>query len=200
VANLLKVGSTSLVLSLIEAGGIDRSLEVLHPVEALKVLSHDPTCRATVRMRDGRDLTGVQILTEYLEMATAHVERKGRATAKLALLERYRERDSLTWGDPRLTAIDIQFSDVRPAKGIFHALESKGRITRLTTDEEVQAAVSTPPEDTRAWLRGRTVETFGEHVVSASWDSLVLRLPRAGRVARLSLIDPLANDRAATES
>ena len=230
VANLLKVGSTSLVLSLIEAGGIDRSLEVLHPVEALKVLSHDPTCRATVRMRDGRDLTGVQILTEYLEMATAHVEREGSDpaidevlhhwervlgllagdpldaaadidwVAKLALLERYRERDSLTWGDPRLTAIDIQFSDVRPAKGIFHALESKGRITRLTTDEEVRAAVSTPPEDTRAWLRGRTVETFGEHVVSASWDSLVLRLPRAGRVARLSLIDPLANGRAATES
>ncbi|WP_435198565.1 depupylase/deamidase Dop [Janibacter sp. GS2] len=230
VANLLKLGSTSLVLALIEAGANDRSLEVLHPVEALKVISHDPTCRATVRMRDGRDLTAVQILAEYLQMATAFVEREGSdpATdevlghwervlglldhdpmdaapdidwvAKLALLERYRERDSLQWGDPRLTAIDIQFSDVRPEKGIFHRLEAAGRVTRLTSDEEVRAAVAHPPQDTRAWLRGRAVEAFGEHVVSASWDSLVVRLPRAGRVARISLIDPLANSRADTEA
>lgn len=230
VANLLKNGATSLVLALVEAGAVDRSLEVLHPVEALKVISHDPTLRATVRMRDGRDLTAVQILAEYLEMVTAFVEREGSdpATdevlhhwervlgllagdpmdaaadidwvAKLALLDRYRERDSLEWGDPRLTAIDIQFSDVRPQKGIFHKLEAAGRITRLTTDEEVRAAVSTPPEDTRAWLRGRAIETMGEHLVSASWDSLVLRLPRAGRIARVPLTDPLAHGRAQTDA
>lgn len=230
VANLVKLGATSLVLRLIEAGELDRSLEILHPVESLKLISHDPTCRATVRLRDGRDLTAVQILTEYLEMATAFVEREGsdEATdevlahwerllgllahdpmdaaadidwvAKLALLERYRVRDGLEWGDPRLTAIDIQFSDVRAEKGIFHKLEAAGRITRLTTDEEVASAVSNPPTDTRAWLRGRVVEAFGDRVVSASWDSLVLRLPRAGRIARVSMLDPLAHGRDATEA
>ncbi len=229
VANLIKVGSTSLVLALIEADAVDRGLEVLHPVEALKVISHDPTCTATVRMRDGRDLTAVQILTEYLEMVTAFVEREGSdpATdevlehwervlgllandpmdaaadidwvAKLDLLERYRERDRMEWGDARLTAIDIQFSDVRLEKGIFHKLETAGRITRLTSEEEVRAAVSTPPADTRAWLRGRAVGGLGEHVISASWDSLVLRLPRAGRVARVSMLDPLGHGRAQTE-
>ena len=229
VANLVKVGSTSLVLRLIEADAIDRDLALLHPVTALRTISHDPTCRATVRLRDGRELTGVQILTEYLEMASAFVEREGSdpATgevlghwerllgllagdpmdaaadidwvAKLALLQRYRDRDGMEWGDPRLTAIDIQWSDVRPAKGIFHKLEAAGRITRLTTDEEVRRAVAEPPEDTRAWLRGRVVEHFGDAVVSASWDSLVLRLPRAGRVARVPLLDPLAHGRFATE-
>ena len=89
---------------------------------------------------------------------------------------------------------------MRPDKGIFHKLEAAGRITRLTTEDEVRSAVSTPPEDTRAWLRGRTVETLGDHVVSASWDSLVLRLPRAGRVARLPLTDPLAHGRAETDA
>ena len=230
VANLVKVGSTSLVLRLIEAGAIDRDLEVLHPVQALKVLSHDPTLQTSVRLRDGRDLTAVQILTEYLEMVTAFVEREGSDpetdevlahwerlldllahdpmdavadidwVAKLALLERYRERDSLAWDDPRLTAIDIQFSDVRAEKGIFHKLEAAGRITRLTTDEEVAAAVDTPPEGTRAWLRGRAVELFGEDIVSASWDSLVVRLPGSGRITRLSLTDPLATDRTRTEA
>ena len=230
VANLVKLGSTSLVLRLVEAGAIDRDLEVLHPVESLKVVSHDPTCRATVRLRDGRDLTAVQILTEYLEMATAFVQREGSdpATdevlqhwerlvgllagdpmdaaadidwvAKLALLQRYRDRDGRAWDDHRLRAIDIQWSDVRPDKGIFHKLEAGGRITRLTSDEEVSAAVATPPADTRAWLRGRIVEAFGPQVISASWDSVVLRLPRAGRVARLSLLDPLAFGREATEA
>lgn len=229
VSNLVKVGSTSLVLRLIEADAIDRDLALLHPVTALRTISHDPTCRATVRLRDGRELTAVQILTEYLEMASAFVEREGSdlATAevlghwerllgllagdpmdaaadidwvaKLALLQRYRDRDGMEWGDPRLTAIDIQWSDVRPAKGIFHKLEAAGRITRLTTDEEVRRAVVEPPEDTRAWLRGRVVEHFGDAVVSASWDSLVLRLPRAGRVARVPLLDPLAHGRSATE-
>jgi proteasome accessory factor A len=230
VANLVKLGSTSLVLRLVEASAIDRDLEVLHPVESLKVVSHDPTCRATVRLRDGRDLTAVQILTEYLEMATTFVQREGSdpATdevlyhwerlvgllagdpmdaaadidwvAKLALLQRYRDRDGLAWDDHRLRAIDIQWSDVRPDKGIFHKLEAGGRITRLTSDEDVSAAVASPPADTRAWLRGRIVEAFGPQVISASWDSVVLRLPRAGRVARLSMLDPLAFGREATEA
>lgn len=230
VANLVKLGSTSLVLRLVEAGAIDRDLEIVHPVEALKVISHDPTCRATVRLRDGRDLTAVQILTEYLEMATTFVGREGSdpATdevlhhwqrllellsgdpmdaaadidwvAKLALLQRYRDRDGMDWADHRLRAIDIQFSDVRADKGIFHRLEAAGRITRLTTDDDVAAAVTTPPSDTRAWLRGRVVEAFGPQVISASWDALVLRLPRAGRVVRVPLLDPLAHGRAATEA
>ncbi|WP_346007142.1 depupylase/deamidase Dop [Janibacter terrae] len=230
VAGLVKLGSTSLVLRLIEAGEIGGDLEVLHPVESLKVISHDPTCRATVRLRDGRELTAVQILGEYLERAKGFVEREGSdpATdevlahwerllgllagdpmdaaadidwvAKLALLQRYRDRDGLAWDDHRLRAIDIQWSDVRPAKGLHHRLEAAGRITRLTTDAEVAAAVTTPPADTRAWLRGRVVEEFGDRVVSASWDSLVVRLPRAGRVARISLLDPLAHGRGDTES
>ena len=119
--------------------------------------------------------------------------------AKLALLQRYRERDGLDWGDARLSAIDFQWSDVRQDKGIFHKLEAAGRITRLTTDEEVRAAVAEPPADTRAWLRGRVVEHFGDAVVSASWDSLVLRMPRAGRIARVPLTDPLAHGRDAVE-
>ncbi|NYG38132.1 depupylase/deamidase Dop [Janibacter alkaliphilus] len=230
VAGLLKVGTTSLVLGLIEAGAIDRDLEVLHPVTALKQISHDPTCQVAVRLRDGRELTAVQILTEYLEMARRFVDREGSDAAteevlghwervlgllasdpmdaaadvdwvaKLALLQRYRDRDGLGWGDPRLRAIDIQWSDVRADKGLFHRLEAAGRITRLTDDAEVAAAVTTPPEDTRAWLRGRTVTTHPEQVISASWDSLVLRRPGAGGVARIGMLDPLRHGRADTEA
>lgn len=229
VANLLKVGTTSLVLGLIEAGAVEQDLELAHPIAALKEISHDPTCRARVRLRDGRQLTAVEILESYLAMARRFVDREGadEATsevlahwervlgllagdpmdaaadidwvAKLALLERYRQRDGLGWGDDRLRAIDIQWSDVRPDKGLFHRLEAAGRITRLTTDEEIEQAVAHPPGDTRAWLRGRTVEAFARHVVSASWDSIVLRGVHGGGLARISMLDPLAHTRQEAE-
>ena len=47
--------------------------------------------------------------------------------AKLQLLEGYRARDGLAWDDHRLAAIDIQWADVRPEKGLVHRLRDRGR-------------------------------------------------------------------------
>ncbi len=225
VANLLKVGATSLVLDLIEAGTLRDVPRLRHPVEALRLLSHDPTCRQTFELIDGRRLTGVEILWTYLEQATARAEQTGADVetrevlqhwervltllgrdpleaaadldwvAKHVLLQRYRDRDGLEWGDDRLRAIDIQWSDVRAEKGLFNRLESAGRITRLTTDAEVAAAVTAPPPGTRAWLRGTVVAEHGPQVISASWDSLVLRLPGTRQVARVPMPEPVAHTR-----
>jgi Pup amidohydrolase len=73
----LKVGSTALVLSMIEDGwlreaGIDLSVD--GPVSALRAVSHDPTLTQQVLLRDGRRMTAVQVQMEYLEQARKHVE------------------------------------------------------------------------------------------------------------------------------
>ncbi|WP_460601230.1 depupylase/deamidase Dop [Flexivirga lutea] len=75
VTNLLKLGTTSLVLGMIEDGAVTRDLTVEKPVEALRRLSHDPTLRATVEVAGGRTLTGVQLLWEYYELADAWLQR-----------------------------------------------------------------------------------------------------------------------------
>ncbi|TWE12768.1 depupylase/deamidase Dop [Rudaeicoccus suwonensis] len=69
VAGLLKLGTTSLVLGMIEAGAVKDDLTVDKPVEALRRLSHDPTLRATVQVAGRRTMTGLQLLWNYYELA-----------------------------------------------------------------------------------------------------------------------------------
>ncbi len=68
VGTLMKVGSTSLVLRLIESGCAPK-IELRKPVEAVRNLSHDCTLTATVEARDGRHLTGLDILSAYFDAA-----------------------------------------------------------------------------------------------------------------------------------
>src|SRR4029077_5055959 len=75
--------------------------------------------------------------------------------AKLALLESYRDRDGLDWDNPKLALIDLQYADMRPDKGLYQKLVQRGSVERLLTDDEVARAVGNPPEDTRAYFRGR---------------------------------------------
>src|SRR5699024_2472665 len=73
--------------------------------------------------------------------------------AKLRLLEGMRRRDGIGWDHPRLAALDLQWSDVRPAHSIYARLVAAGAVERLVSDDDVAACVVAPPADTRAWLR-----------------------------------------------
>ena len=66
-----------------------------------------------------------------------------------------------------------------------------GRMPRLTTDAEIARAITTPPDDTRAHLRGRLVAERASDVLGIDW-SWVLLQTRAGR-RRLRLDDPFGH-------
>ncbi|WP_416876557.1 proteasome accessory factor PafA2 family protein, partial [Kitasatospora sp. SC0581] len=53
--------------------------------------------------------------------------------AKKEILEGYRQRDGLDWDNPRLHLVDLQYSDVRPDKGLYNRLVARGRFDRLVT-------------------------------------------------------------------
>jgi proteasome accessory factor PafA2 len=75
VATYLKMGTTALVLAMIEDKFFshhDLSLEA--PVADLRAVSHDPSLKYLVTLRDGRKMTAVQLQTEYLELARKYVE------------------------------------------------------------------------------------------------------------------------------
>lgn len=76
VSTYLKVGSTSLVLAMIEDGYITRDLSVDGPVSSLRAVSHDPTLKTLITLKDGRKLTGVQLQMEYLDLAKKFVEER----------------------------------------------------------------------------------------------------------------------------
>jgi proteasome accessory factor A len=116
--------------------------------------------------------------------------------AKRTLLEAYRERDGLDWSAARLAAVDLQYADVRPDKGLAARLESRGRLERLTTDEQVRQAVAHPPVDTRAYFRGECVRRYGDAVSAASWDSVIFDVPGRQSLQRVPTLEPLRGTRA----
>jgi hypothetical protein len=83
-------------------------------------------------------------------------------TAKLRLLEGYRERDGLAWNSGRLALVDLQYTDVRMAKGLYNRLVARGSMKRLVSEEDVLEAMHSPPEDTRAYFRGRRLVGLGD--------------------------------------
>jgi Pup amidohydrolase len=115
--------------------------------------------------------------------------------AKLKLMESYRERDHLGWNAPKLALIDLQYADVDPRRSLYAALVAKGKIRRLITDDEIERARNHPPEDTRAYFRGRVMEKFGAAVVAASWDSVIFDVPDRPALQRVPLLDPLRGTR-----
>jgi len=114
--------------------------------------------------------------------------------AKLRLLEGYRQRDGLGWGDARLKLVDLQYSDVRPEKGLYHRLVARGSMQRLLTDEEVTRAMTAPPVDTRAYFRGECLRRYPSQVAAASWDSVVFDVGRENLV-RIPTMEPLRGTR-----
>jgi proteasome accessory factor A len=221
IAIYLKHGTTSLVLAMIEAGFITGSLELAHPVRAVHDISHDPTLTHRVELADGRSLTALEVQREYLELAQAFVAQHGSDeqtddvlrrwesvldrlardpmecvreldwVAKLALLERYRERDSLDWDHAKLHLVDLQYHDIRRHKGLYHQLVRTGRIDRLFTDEQIAAAVTDPPRDTRAYFRGMCLARFSSDIAAASWDSVIFDLPGRDSLQRIPTMEPL---------
>ena len=221
VAGLLRAGTTSLVLGMIEAGVLP-DLTLRRPVGTLHEISHDPTLRRLVELADGRRMRALDLLWVYHDAAAAYLARDGGSpdadtaevmtwwaqiltrlgedpmscaaeidwVAKLRLLEGYRDRDGLGWGDARLAAVDLQFADVRPSKGLAHRLRAMGRVHELVPEADVLAAVTNPPEDTRAYFRGRCLDRFGQQVVAASWDSVVFEVPGDPVLRRVPMLDP----------
>ena len=227
VATFLKLGTTSIVLKMIEDGFLP-DFSLVNPVAAIHDVSRDVSLTTQVSLVDGRKMTALQLQWEYLELARKYVDREDDTpenrevldrwetvlrglendprtlsaqldwVAKLRLLEGYRERDGLAWSDAKLRAIDLQYHDVRRDRGLYHRLAHAGKVERITTDEEVQRAIMEPPDDTRAFFRGRCIAKYPDAIAAASWDSLILDTGRDA-LQRIPMREPLRGTRAHVE-
>ncbi len=116
--------------------------------------------------------------------------------AKRQLMDGFVRRDGLTWDSPRLQLIDLQYSDIRPDKGLAARLEDRGRLRRMFTDDEVARAVDAAPDDTRAYFRGECIRRYPNAIAAASWDSVVFDVPGRESLLRVPTLDPLRGTRA----
>src|SRR5205823_3526153 len=199
------------------------------PVAAMHEISWDPSLRQTVRLRDGRRVRPLDLQWEYLDHAQRFVKESDASAsnaevlqwweavltgldedpmsmyreldwvAKYRLLTAYAERNSLSWTDPKLALIDLQYHDVRRSHGLYNRLAATGKVQRLVTDDEVDAAIAEPPEDTRAYFRGKCIERFQSQIAAASWDSIIFDTGRE-TLQRVPMREPLRGSKAHVEA
>ncbi len=110
---------------------------------------------------------------------------------KARLLERYRSRHRLGLDDPRVARLLLAYHDISPASGLAASLEKRGLMARVTTDEEVAAAVDEPPATTRARLRGDFVATAQDRRRDITVDWVHLKINDAAQ-STVVLKDPFS--------
>jgi proteasome accessory factor A len=75
VATYLKLGTTALLLAMLEDGALDVSeLKLAEPVNAVRQISADPTLTTSVRLADGRSITPLAIQRSLSEAAARYIE------------------------------------------------------------------------------------------------------------------------------
>jgi proteasome accessory factor A len=220
IATLLKVGTTAMVLAMLEDHVIDREFLFASPVDALRRVSLDLSLEAPLALADGRTIRAIDVQWEFLRHAIDHAARGGLDVvgeevgaqildewesvlagletdrpsvadrvdwvAKHRLIDGYRERHGLDWGDPRLTALDLQYHDLRPGR----SLAARVGLRTICSEAEVLAATHRPPTDTRAYFRGTCLERFASEIVAANWDSLVFDIGEKS-LRRVPMMEPL---------
>ncbi|MBE7159219.1 MAG: proteasome accessory factor PafA2 family protein, partial [Rhodospirillales bacterium] len=188
-------------------------LEFAQPIETTKAISRDQTYTWIIELKDGRKISAIDVQRMYLAAATEHCNRHEEETAwllrewesvlndlerdvmlcrdrvdwvaKKFLLSTLKEEENLSWTDPWLQSIDLEYHNVSTEQGLHYALLREGQMRRFVSEEDVKNAIFNPPETTRAYFRGRSVAKFNSEVSSIHWDEVVFN--HAGGTRRVSL-------------
>ena len=175
LSTYLKLGTTSIVLDLLEAGIEVPGVDLDDPVRAIKEVSRDLDVKKTLKLTDGRVTTAIAVQRMYLKTAldfyACHelnqvtkdilvrweevlekleqdpvlLVRDLDWVAKRQMIYSYMDRKGCDWKDPRVSLLDLQYHDVRPEKGLYYALERSNLIDRLLQDSDIAKAEHTPP-------------------------------------------------------
>jgi proteasome accessory factor A len=182
----------------------DMSLE--NPIRAIREISHDITCTRKVRLANGREASALEIQSEYLTRALRYAERRDLSplekqalmmweraleqirldplgqtreadwVIKYRLIESFRERHGLELTDSRVALLDLQYHDISRRRSVFYKLQDRGLVERICGDREIEEAMETPPQTTRARLRGEFIRVAKERKRDYTVDWVHLKL------------------------
>jgi proteasome accessory factor A len=198
-ATALKIGTTQLALELIEKK-LQPAIALADPIHAIQSVSHDPVHRWIVSLADGRTIPAIDLQRLYLAAAQKHLASDSSErirllsewetilddlesdpwkcadrvdwVAKKSLLQTMVENEAISWNDPWLQSIDLEYHNIDPEQGLFHALQRQGRVRGWIDPARAEEAVLEPPRTSRAYFRGRCVRKFGAEMSSVQWDEV----------------------------
>jgi proteasome accessory factor A len=131
-----------------EASALDIQREYFEKaVEHVAKRSPDPMAQRVLELW-GRTLDAVE------SQDLSKIDREIDWAIKNRLMERYMAKHNMDLSNPRIAQLDLAYHDIRRGRGVFDLLQRKGQVERVTDDGEIEAAKDTPPQTTRAKLRG----------------------------------------------
>ena len=200
-ATALKVGTTALVLQLLEEG-IVPDIKLLDPVQAIRDISRDLTFKWEVQLEDGRYTTAAEIQREYLDLAERYLRGQDEEgdwvldewrfvinglvhdpgslvdrvdwVAKKWLLEHFMNEEGLDWHDTWVQSLDLEYHNLNADKGLYFDLYRRGLVKRVVDDEQINQAVASPPSNTRAHARSQVMRALTGQKARyvIDWDSI----------------------------
>ncbi len=183
-----------------------RDMTLENPIRAIREISHDVTCKRRVRLANGREASALEIQSEYLTRALKYAERRELSplekqalmmwehcltqleidpftldrevdwVIKHKLIEAYRDKHDLALNHPRVALLDLQYHDVNRDRGLFYKMQERDLVERIATDADIATAVETPPQTTRARLRGEFIRRAKERKRDYTVDWVHLKL------------------------
>ncbi len=201
-ATALKIGTTACILSLLEEGRLPQDLVLADAVQSTRDISRDPTQRWIVDLENGKTIGALDVQWEFYQLAQKHLRNSSAETnwlleswsfvlealeqnrqsliggvdwiTKKWLLETFIEAEGLSWDDPWLQSIDLEYHNIDPNRGLFYSVTPGKRIAEWNNNIRKPAATHSPPANTRALARGRAVAFFQNcnfpYVIN--WDSI----------------------------
>ncbi|GAA3439990.1 Pup--protein ligase [Kutzneria kofuensis] len=135
------------------AGGREASALDIQREYHAKAVEHVASRAGDATAQRVVDLWG-KVLDAVEQQDLSKIDREIDWAVKHRLIERYQSKHGLELSSPRIAQLDLAYHDIRRGRGIFDLLQRKDLVHRVTDDGEIEAAKDTPPQTTRAKLRG----------------------------------------------
>jgi proteasome accessory factor A len=187
---------------MLEDGRLPRNLVLADAVQSTRDISRDPTQRWIVHLENGKTIGALDVQWEFHRLAQKHLRNSSAETnwllenwgfvleaipnnrealiggvdwiTKKWLLEAFVESEGLSWDDPWLQSVDLEYHNIDRGRGLFFAVTPGKRIAEWNSNVRRRSAMHLPPGNTRASGRARAVAFFqncnAPYVIN--WDSV----------------------------
>jgi len=201
-ANALKVGTTACALTLLEEGRFPRGLILEDAVVSTREVSHSPDGPWLVRLENGKTVEALDVQWRFLDAAGKYLQGRDPEIdwllenwsftleslrtnpmalvggvdwiTKRWLLETFAEAEGLSWDDPWLLSLDLEYHNIDPVRGLFFQVKGGKRISDWNQSVRIKSANYRPPNNSRAAGRSQAVAQFRESPLPyvINWDSV----------------------------
>jgi hypothetical protein len=203
-ATMLKLGTTMLLLQMLEEGCPMPPISLLDPVYALRQISRDNTYSWLVDLDTGRQTSAIEIQGAYLALAERYLAGASQETdwvitewrttlealaddpmilkdrldwvAKKWLFETFMDEEGLEWDDPWLQSLDLDYHKIDPERSLYSSMVDENMMRREVRNSAISEAMYEPPPDTRALGRSLIMQRLSKAglVRHVDWDTVYL--------------------------